>query len=217
MDSREIFKRIDHTLLKPDATLREIEVLCEEASRYGAASVCIPPCYVSRVYNKYSYLPITTVIGFPCGYSVAGTKVFEAEQALQVGATEIDMVVNIGDVKNKAFHRIMAEITAVKRVADEHILKVIIESGYLDEKEKIELCSILGASGADYLKTCTGFASKGAELEDMQLFRQYLPNHVKIKAAGGICSKQTMEDFLNAGASRLGCSSGVKILFGENK
>lgn len=213
MDSREIFSHVDHTLLKMDAVWSEVETVCEEAARFGAASVCIPPAYVSRIYHQYPNLPITTVIGFPLGFNTAGTKVFETEQALQAGASEIDMMINLSDVKNKAFHRIMAEISAVKRAAGENILKVIVETCYLDEQEKIELCSLLDAAGADYIKTSTGYGEKGAELADIELFRRHLPDHIKIKAAGGIRTRQAMLDFLAAGADRLGCSNSVKILF----
>jgi len=213
MYNMEIFSHVDHTLLKPDASWQDIEVLCEQATTYGAASVCVAPAYVSRIRQIYGGLPISTVVGFPCGYSTVGAKVFEAHQAVDVGASEIEMMINLGDVRNKAFHRIMAEISAVKKSIGSHVLKVIVETCYLNEAEKIELCQIVGASGADYIKTSTGFGPAGACLEDVALFRKHLPKKVKIKAAGGINTREAMLAFFDAGADRIGTSAAMAALF----
>jgi len=213
MDNMEIFSHVDHTLLKPDASWQDIEVLCEQATMYGAASVCVAPAYVSRIRQEYGSLPISAVVGFPFGYSTVGAKAFEARQAVDVGASEIDMMINLGDVRNKAFHRIMAEISAVKKAIDGHLLKVIMETCYLNEAEKIELCHIVGASGADYIQTSTGYGTAGATLEDTTLFRQHLPKKVKIKAAGGIRTREALLAFLDSGADRIGTSTAMAALF----
>lgn len=213
MDSREIFSHVDHTILKLGTCWDDVEEVCEQAARYGAATACIPPSCVSRIHHQYPNLPITTVVGFPLGYNTTGTKVFEAQQALLGGASELDMMINLGAVKEKAFHRVMTEVASVKNVMGEHILKVIVETSFLSEQDKIELCSILAAAGADYIKTCTGFNNGRAELKDVELFRSHLPEHILIKAAGGIRSREEMEAFLNAGADRLGCSNAFKVLF----
>jgi len=215
MDNRQIFAHIDHTLLKAKAGWAEIEQLCREALWYGAASVCIPPAYVARARETFAQLPICTVIGFPLGYATAGSKVFEAEDAIASGADEVDMVINLGHIENRDFSAAMAEIAQVKQAVGSHILKVIIETCYLNEEEKRVICELFAATGADFLKTSTGFGSAGAQLEDVRLFRGLLPERVKIKAAGGIRSKTEMEAFLAAGAARLGCSSGVSALFAE--
>lgn len=213
MDNREIFAHVDHTLLRPDAAWQDIELLCEQAAMYGAASVCVPPAYVSRIRQAYGGLPISTVVGFPFGYNTIGTKVFEARQAIDVGATEIDMMINLGDVRNKAFHRVMAEISAVKKAIERHKLKVILETCYLSEKEKIELCNILNASAVDYVKTSTGYGAAGATLDDVALFREHLNDKIKIKASGGIRTREAMLEYLKAGADRIGTSTAMAALF----
>ena len=213
MDAMEILKHVDHTQLKAVAPWEEIEKLCDEAIRYGTASVCIPPCYVKRVKEVYGdRLTVCTVVGFPLGYSVTQAKLAETEQALLDGAEEIDMVINLTDVKNGFFDRVEEEIRVLKRAVGDRILKVIVETCYLTEEEKILLCGCVTRAGADYIKTSTGFGTRGAELSDILLFRRHIGENVRIKAAGGIRSVQDMEAFLEAGADRLGTSSGVALL-----
>lgn len=212
MRSEEILSRVDHTLLKPDASWESVEKLCEEAVRYHTASVCIPPCYVRRVKERYEGLTVCTVIGFPLGYSVTAAKVEEARQAIRDGAEEIDMVVNITDVKNHRFAEVEAEIRAVKEACGEHILKVIAETCYLTEEEKIAVCGAVTKAGADYIKTSTGFGTAGASLEDVRLFRKHIGPDVKIKAAGGIRTRQALEAFLSEGCDRVGASCAVEVL-----
>lgn len=218
MEPKQIFAHIDHTLLRPDASWRQMQTLCQEALDYGAASVCIPPSYVERVRKDYPSLPITTVVGFPLGNEPPAVKCFAASEALHNGANEIDMVINLGDVANRAFHRVLAEIQVIRQTIEKHVLKVIIETCYLDDRDKAELCRVISAAGADYIKTSTGFGSAGAQISDVLLFRQHLDPAVKIKAAGGIRTREEMEAFLEAGADRLGCSGAVPALFpGEEK
>ena len=213
MDKKEMFAYIDHTLLKAVSSWEQIEKLCGEAMRYGMASVCIPSCYVKRVHEKYgSLLNICTVIGFPLGYSVTEAKILETEAAVRDGASEIDMVINICDVKNGDFDKVRDEIRAVKASAGNNILKVIIEACYLTEEEKIAMCKAVTEAGADYIKTSTGFGSSGASLEDVLLFKKYIGKNVKIKAAGGVKTFEDMERFIAAGCSRIGTSSAISIL-----
>ena len=212
MRSEEILSRVDHTLLKPDASWESVEKLCEEAVRYHTASVCIPPCYVRRVKERYEGLTVCTVIGFPLGYSVTAAKVEEARQAIRDGAEEIDMVVNITDVKSHRFAEVEAEIRTVKEACGEHILKVIAETCYLTEEEKIAVCGAVTKAGADYIKTSTGFGTAGASLEDVRLFRKHIGPDVKIKAAGGIRTRQALEAFLSEGCDRVGASCAVEVL-----
>jgi deoxyribose-phosphate aldolase len=212
MTNQEILSRIDHTLLKAVASWEDIKNLCDEALRYKTASVCIPPSYIQRVHEAYSPLTICTVIGFPLGYSVTAAKTREAEEALAAGALEIDMVVNIGDVKNQDFERVQKEIETIRKTAGSQTLKVIVETCYLTEAEKIRLCGIVTAAGADYIKTSTGFGTGGAVLEDILLFKKHIGPNVKIKAAGGIRTKADMEAFLNAGCHRIGTSSAATLL-----
>ena len=216
MNAREIFAHIDHTLLRPDATLAEMEKLCGEAERYGAASVCIPPAYVASIRQRHPQLTICTVIGFPLGYDAQESKIFAARQALSDGADELDMVVNLGAVHDQNWSLVAGEVSAIKQVAGKHLLKVIIETCYLSGAEKRMLCSLLPSTGADFLKTSTGFGSAGAALADVELFRQLLPPQMRIKAAGGIRTREQLEAFLLAGCDRLGCSAGVQALFGAN-
>jgi len=211
--NQEIFSRIDHTLLKASASWQEITTLCDEAVFYKTASVCIPPSYVKPVYAQYGEnLVICTVIGFPLGYSIAAAKIVETVQALEDGAAEIDMVINIGDVKNDRFDSVHNEIKTIKTLCGNKILKVIVETCYLSEEEKIRLCGIVTEAGADFIKTSTGFGTAGAALADIGLFRQHIGPNVKIKAAGGIKTREDMEAFISAGADRIGSSSAVKLL-----
>lgn len=212
MDNKDIFPYIDHTLLRPTATNEEIDKLCEEALDYHTASVCIPACYVRYAHEKYPRLNICTVIGFPLGYTTTAAKCFEATNAVLNGASEIDMVVNLCDVKNGNFHRIEAEIAEVKLSCGDKLLKVIIETCYLTEEEKIELCGCVTRGGADFIKTSTGFGTDGAKIEDIRLFKQHIGDNVRIKAAGGVKSKADLEMFINEGCARIGTSSAVKLL-----
>lgn len=213
MDIKEIMKCIDHTLLKPVASWEDIQKLCDEALEFGTASVCIPPCYIEKVHKKYGdRLTICTVIGFPLGYSTTETKIYEAEDARKKGAAEIDMVINLTDVKNGDFARIKDEISMVKKAVGDRVLKVIVETCYLTKEEKIEMCKIVTEAGADFIKTSTGFGTAGACLEDIELFKEYIGENVKIKAAGGITTKDEMEEYIHAGCMRIGSSSAGKIL-----
>lgn len=205
----------DHTQLKPTAVWSQIEELCQEALAYHTASVCIPPSYVGRARQAFPTLNICTVIGFPLGYSTTAVKVFETKEAILEGADEIDMVVNLTDVKNGDFNRVTEEIRAIKEVCGSRILKVIVETCYLTEEEKVRLCGCVTEAGADYIKTSTGFGSGGATLADVALFKRYIGSEVKIKAAGGIRSKEDLAAFLEAGCERLGTSSAVKLLKNE--
>lgn len=185
MTNRELLSHVDHTLLKPFASWEDIQSLCEEAVAYKTASVCVPPSYIKRIHDTYGdKINICTVIGFPLGYSVTEAKVKETEQALKDGVGEVDMVINIGDVKNGDYDAVEQEIAAVKNAAGGKILKVIIETCFLTEEEKIRVCEAVTAAGADYIKTSTGFGTAGATIEDIRLFKKHIGPHVKIKAAG---------------------------------
>lgn len=213
MEQKEILSHIDHTQLKAFATWEDIKKLCDEAIQYHTASVCVPPCYIRRIHDTYGdQVNICTVIGFPLGYSVTAAKVVEAQQALADGANEVDMVINISDVKNGRFQEVLEEIQAIKKAVGEKILKVIIETCYLTQEEKIKLCEIVTQAGADYIKTSTGFGTGGATLEDIQLFKAHIGSKVKMKAAGGVKTKEDLEAFLEAGCERIGTSSAVSIL-----
>lgn len=217
MDIKDILSKCDHTLLAQTATLDEIKQVCADAVKYGTASVCIPACYVTEakafVGDK---MPICTVIGFPNGYSTTAAKCFEASDAVLNGADEIDMVINIGWLKDKRYEDILTEINEVKKACDGRLLKVIIETCLLTDDEKIEMCRIVSESDADYIKTSTGFSVSGASKHDIELFRDTVFGNTKIKAAGGISSVSDAEDFINLGASRLGTSRIVKIVKAEN-
>jgi deoxyribose-phosphate aldolase len=212
MDNATIFSHVDHTLLTAFASWKEVETLCREAVEYRTASVCVPPSYVKRIADAFKGLNICTVIGFPLGYSVTAAKKAEVEAAIADGAREVDMVVNLGDVKNGAYDKVTAEIGALKKAAGKHILKVIIETCYLSMEEKIALCKCVTEGGADYIKTSTGFGTAGATLDDVLLFKKHIGQGVKIKAAGGIRSREDMIAYLEAGCDRLGTSSAVKLL-----
>lgn len=212
MTIKEMLVHVDHTQLKAFATWEDIRKLCDEAVKYHTASVCIPPAYVKRVKEAYGEkLTICTVIGFPLGYSVTEAKAEETRQALLDGCDEIDMVINISDVKNGLYKKVEEEIALLKGICKAHILKVIVETCYLTEEEKIAMCRVVTAAGADYIKTSTGFGSGGATPEDVALFKKYIGPNVKIKAAGGV---QTIEDlamFLEQGCDRVGTSKAVAL------
>lgn len=216
MEKKEILKHIDHTQLKPYAAWEDIENLCLQAIQYETASVCIPPAYIDRVHAKWPDLNICTVVGFPLGYSVTEAKAAEVTKALEDGANEIDMVVNISDVKNHLYDKVEVEIRTLKKICGEHILKVIIETCFLTEEEKIAMCHAVTNAGADYIKTSTGFGTGGATREDVDLFKAHIGPKVKIKAAGGVRTVKDLEDFLALGCDRIGTSSAVSILAGED-
>ena len=212
MELKEILAKVDHTLLKQTATWEDIRKICDEGIRYGCASVCIPACYVrpAAEYVK-GQIPICTVIGFPNGYSTTEAKCFEAADAVASGADEIDMVINIGWLKAGEDEAVEEEIRAVKEACQGKLLKVIIETCLLTEEEKIRMCRIVSRSGADYIKTSTGFSNGGATPEDVALFAAHVQPPLKIKAAGGIASLEDAERFIELGASRLGTSRIVKL------
>jgi len=212
MDDSYILKHVDHTLLASTATWSEIKSVCDEAIKYETASVCLPPCYVRRVRAVYPDITICTVVGFPLGYDVLAVKALAVQAAIEDGADEIDMVINLTDVKNGDFETISTEIQVLKQITGNRVLKVIIETCYLTEEEKITLCKIVTNSGADYIKTSTGMGTSGATLDDIKLFKKHIGPELKMKAAGGIKTREDMIAFLNEGCSRLGTSSAVKIL-----
>lgn len=216
MNTAEILKHVDHTLLKPIATWEDIQKICDESIEYNTASICIPSCYISRINEKYGdKVNICTVVGFPLGYSTTEAKVLEAKQAIENGANEIDMVINISDVKNGDYDKVTAEIKALKEAVGDKILKVIIETCYLTEEEKIAMCKCVTDAGADYIKTSTGFGTGGATLEDVKLFKKHIGPNVKIKAAGGVSTVEDLEMFINEGCDRIGTSRAVGLLKGE--
>ncbi len=215
MEIKDILAHCDHTLLRTDCTASEIRTLCDEAIQYGCATVCIPPAHVAGA-KRYvgDRLKICTVIGFPNGYSTAVVKAFEANDAVQNGADEIDMVINLCYVKDQCWDLLLDEIRRVKRACGDRLLKVIIECCLLTEEEKIRLCGIVSEAGAEYIKTSTGFSRGGATFEDVALLREHVSPEVKVKAAGGITSLEAAERFLELGAERLGTSRMVKIAKG---
>ena len=216
MDQKEILKHVDHTLLLQGAAWEEIKLICDDAVKYGTASVCIPPSYVKQA-GEYldGKMPVCTVIGFPNGYMTTAAKEFETKDALSNGASEIDMVINIGWLKDKKYDLIEEEIRTLKKACGEKILKVIIETCLLTEEEKIKMCEIVTKAGADYIKTSTGFSTAGATFDDIRLFSQHIGPNVKMKAAGGISSLDDAEKFLELGADRLGTSRIVKLVKNE--
>lgn len=215
MDLNRILSAVDHTLLSQSATWSNIKSICDDGIKYHTASVCIPASYVARAKEYVGdKVAVCTVIGFPNGYSTTSAKCFETEDAVKNGADEIDMVINIGYLKDKRYDDVLSEINAVKAACSGHILKVIIETCLLTEEEKIKMCEIVSKSGADFIKTSTGFSTGGATFEDIALFAAHVDKHVKIKAAGGISSLDDAEKFLSLGASRLGTSRIVKIVKG---
>ncbi len=210
MTNSEMLSHIDHTQLKAFATWEDIKVLCDEAVFYKTASVCIPSCYIKRVKEAYQdNLTICTVVGFPLGYANTEAKVAETKKAIEDGATEIDMVINISDVKNGQYDKVEEEIRILKEVCGDNILKVIIETCYLTKEEKIAMCKAVTNAKADFIKTSTGFGTGGATMEDVLLMKENIGPDVKIKAAGGVSTIQDLEDFLNAGCDRIGTSKAV--------
>jgi deoxyribose-phosphate aldolase len=216
MDVQTILSAVDHTLLQQTATWAEIKQICDDGVAYGCASVCIPASYVKQAADYLGdKLAVCTVIGFPNGYSTTAVKVFETQDAIANGAREIDMVINIGWVKDRRWDDLLAEIRAVKSACGSLVLKVIVETCLLTEEEKVKMCQIVSESGADYIKTSTGFSTAGATREDVALFKAHVAPHVKIKAAGGISSLQDAADFMALGADRLGTSRIVKLVKGQ--
>ena len=212
MDKTEILKHVDHTVLKAFATWEDIKKLCDEAVELNTASVCVPPSYIKRIHDTYGEkINICTVIGFPLGYSVTASKVVEATEAIKDGANEIDMVINIGDVKNREYDKVLSEVKALREACGDKILKVIIEACYLTEEEKVKLCEIVTEAKADYIKTSTGFGTGGATMEDILLFKNNIGKDVKMKAAGGIRTKEDMEAYLAAGCDRIGTSGASNL------
>ena len=216
MTKEQLFNYVDHTQLKAFATWEDIKKLCDEAIEYKTASVCVPPCYIKRIADTYGdKINICTVVGFPLGYSTTEAKVQEVKTAIEDGVSEIDMVVNISDVKNGDYEKVEEEIKALREACGDKILKVIIETCYLTENEKIAMCKAVTNAKADYIKTSTGFGTGGATLEDVILMKNNIGPDVKIKAAGGIRTKEDMVAFVEAGCSRLGTSSAIDILVGQ--
>ena len=217
MEMKQILNMVDHTLLKQESTWEQIKEICDDGMKYETASVCIPPAFVKQakeyVGNK---LQICTVIGFPNGYNTTAVKCFETEDAVKNGADEIDMVINIGWVKEQKWNELLEEIKAVKAACHGKLLKVIIETCLLTDEEKVKMCEIVSVSGAEYIKTSTGFSTGGATREDVVLFAENVKPGVKIKAAGGISSIKDAEDFIALGAERLGTSRIVKIVKNES-
>ena len=215
MTKKELYNYVDHTALKPYTTWEEIQTLCEEAIQYHTASVCIPSCYVGKVKSMYGeQLRICTVVGFPLGYANTAAKIAETKAAIMDGAVEIDMVINICDVKNGDYQKVEDEIRMLKEATGDHILKVIIETCLLTENEKITMCDIVTRSGADYIKTSTGFSTGGATFDDIKLFSEHIGSNVNMKAAGGISSLDDAERFISLGCDRLGTSRIVKLAKG---
>ena len=218
MEISKILSAVDHTLLSADATWPQVEAVCADAAHYGCASVCIAPGFVAQAADYLQgRLPVCTVVGFPNGYATTAAKCFETEDALKNGAGEIDMVIRVGWAKEGRYDRVLEEIRAVKAVCASHVLKVIVETCLLTEEEKIALCRTVSDSGAEFIKTSTGFAGGGATQKDVALFAAHVAPHVKIKAAGGIATLADAEDFLRLGASRLGTSRIVKAVKAQER
>lgn len=216
MEVKEMLTKVDHTKLQAFCTWEEIQALCEEAIEYKTASVCIPPSYVKRVHDTFGEkINICTVVGFPLGYQVTAAKVAEVKQALSEGCNEIDMVINIGDVKNGEFDKVEEEICALKAACGDHILKVIIETCYLTEEEKIKMCQVVTKAGADYIKTSTGFGTGGATFEDIELFAANIGEGIKMKAAGGVSTIDDLEKFISLGCDRIGTSRAIGLYKGQ--
>lgn len=217
MEKQVIYKHIDHTLLKAFAKWEDIQKLCEEAIEYKTASVCIPQTYIKKVNEKFgNKVNICTVVGFPLGYNSTESKITEVETAIKNGANEIDMVVNIPEVKNGNYQMVEDEIRTLKEACGDKILKVIIETCYLTEEEKIAMCKAVTNAGADYIKTSTGFGTDGARIEDIRLFKEHIGKNVKIKAAGGVKTEEDLVMFIEEGCDRIGTSSAIKLLNGED-
>lgn len=216
MKKEELYKYIDHTVLKATTSWEDVKKVCDEALVFRMASVCIPGCYVKRARSSFPTLNISTVVGFPLGNCSTAAKVAEARQALEDGANEIDMMVNLGWVRDKEFKQVIAEIKEVREAVGKVVLKVIIETCYLDEEEKFMLCRCVTKAKADYLKTSTGFGTAGAKLDEVKLIRRTVDPGIKVKASGGIRTKADMEEFIYAGATRIGTSRAIEILSKED-
>lgn len=213
MNKQEILGHIDHTLLKAFSTWDQIKALCDDAVEYKTASVCIPPSFVKRAKETYGdALNVCTVIGFPLGYNTTAVKAFEVKEAIREGASEMDMVINIGALKDKDYDYVQNEIAELKKAAGDHILKVIVETCYLTEEEKVKVCELVTNAGADYIKTSTGFGTGGATIEDINLFKAHIGPSVKMKASGGVKTVEDLEMFLDAGCERIGTSSAIGLL-----
>lgn len=213
MNKQEILGHIDHTLLKAFSTWDQIKALCDDAVEYKTASVCIPPSFVKRAKETYGdALNVCTVIGFPLGYNTTAVKAFEVKEAIRDGASEVDMVINIGALKDKDYDYVQNEIAELKKAAGDHILKVIVETCYLTEEEKAKVCELVTNAGADYIKTSTGFGTGGATIEDINLFKAHIGPSVKMKASGGVKTVEDLEMFLDAGCERIGTSSAIGLL-----
>ena len=213
MDIKQITDKVDHTLLQQTSTWEEIKGICDDAVAYQTASVCIPPSYVAQAAQYLNgRIPVCTVIGFPNGYNTTAVKCFETEDAVRNGASEIDMVINIGWVKDGLYDKVLDEIKQVKKSCGGKLLKVIIETCLLTDEEKIKMCELVTEAGAEYIKTSTGFSTGGATFADIELFAKHVGPNVKMKASGGISSIEDAEKFVELGASRLGTSRIVKIL-----
>ena len=213
MNKQEILGHIDHTLLKAFSTWDQIKALCDDAVAYKTASVCIPPSFVKRAKETYGdALNVCTVIGFPLGYNTTAVKAFEVKEAIADGASEVDMVINIGALKDKDYDYVQNEIAELKKAAGDHILKVIVETCYLTEEEKVKVCELVTNAGADYIKTSTGFGTGGATIEDINLFKAHIGPSVKMKASGGVKTVDDLEMFLDAGCERIGTSSAIGLL-----
>ena len=216
MEAKEILAKVDHTLLKQTATWEEIKRICEEAKTYHTATVMVPSCFISRIKETYGEaVKAATVVGFPNGNCNTAAKIAETAQALADGAEEIDMVINIGALKAGDTGYVTEEIKALKKLCGERVLKVIVETCFLTEEEKIAACKCVTEAGADFIKTSTGFGSAGATLEDIKLFKEHIGPKVQMKAAGGIHTREEMEAFIEAGCTRLGASAAVKVLKDE--
>jgi len=216
MEKKDVFKYVDHTLLKQQSTWDDIKQICDDAIEYKTASVCIPPCYVKQAKEYVAgKMQICTVIGFPNGYNTTAVKKFETEDALKNGADEIDMVINIGELKAKNYEYVLNEIKTLKKACSTRILKVIIETCLLTDDEKIKMCELVTEAGADFIKTSTGFSTAGATFDDVALFAKHVGKNVRIKAAGGISSFEDAEKFISLGARRLGTSRIVKLAKNE--
>lgn len=213
MNKQEILGHIDHTLLKAFSTWDQIKALCDDAVEYKTASVCIPPSFVKRAKETYGdALNVCTVIGFPLGYNTTAVKAFEVKEAIADGASEVDMVINIGALKDKDYDYVQNEIAELKKAAGDNILKVIVETCYLTEEEKVKVCELVTNAGADYIKTSTGFGTGGATIEDINLFKAHIGPSVKMKASGGVKTVEDLDMFLDAGCERIGTSSAIGLL-----
>lgn len=212
MENQRIFSKVDHTVLKAFTTWDDIKKLCDEAIKYNMASVCVPPCYIKKIKDTYADdINVCTVIGFPLGYNATEIKVAETKKAIEDGAGEVDMVINICELKNKNYDYVENEIKAIREASKGKILKVIVETCYLTDEEKVKLCEIVSHAKADFIKTSTGFGTSGASFEDIEIFKRHISKDVKMKASGGIKTKEDMEKYIELGCERLGTSSAISM------